>query len=309
MDTKVIETYVENYINGNASGAMPIFVGEDSAIDSFRYNTAKRLVIYFEKFKSGVANKDVFLCSLRNYLLVFQNEISIPDGMISPDNEYGIIKNAEGLYYASLEMPEYIDSFFVDQAFQRKKVGTEAEKQKDVFYGNNAYIYNLTHYKEFKSLEQKLAVFGALNTPEGYTTLVSLPTGGGKSLITQTMAYQQEGLTIVIVPTVSLAIDQVRNAKNNVKHNADNEIFCYYSGIELERKNALRNAIKAETARLLFISPEALIRNTEFVNMINEANAKKYLKNLIVDEAHMLLSGVIFLELIINALNLGEMNC
>lgn len=289
MDTKGIETYVENCINGNMSGVMPAFSGEDSAINRFRYNTAKRLVIYFEKYKSGTANIDVFLCSLRNYLLVFQNEISVPGGIIPPENEYGIMLNAEGLYYASLEMPDYIDSFFVDQAFQRKKVGDDAEKQKDVFYGNNAYIYNLTYYKEFKSLEQKLAVFGALNTPEGYTTLVSLPTGGGKSLITQTMAYQQEGLTIVIVPTVSLAIDQVRNAKNNVKHNADNEIFCYYSGIELERKNALRNALKAETARLLFISPEALIRNTEFVNMINEANAKKYLKNLIIDEAHIVI--------------------
>lgn len=289
MDTKVIETYVENYINGNDSGSMPELSGEISALDRFIYNTAKRLIIYFDKFKAGIASKDVFLCSLRNYLLVFQNEIAISEGMISPDNEYGIIKNADGLYYASLEMPDYIDSFFVDQAFQRKKVGTDAEKQKDVFYGNNAYIYNLTHYKEFKSLEQKLAVFGALNTPEGYTTLVSLPTGGGKSLITQTMAYQQEGLTIVIVPTVSLAIDQVRNAKNNVKHNAENEIFCYYSGIELERKNALRNAIKSETARLLFISPESLIRNTEFVNMIAEANAKKYLKNLIVDEAHIVI--------------------
>lgn len=291
MDTKVMEVYVENYINGNASGSgsMPEILGEYSAINYFRYNTAKRLLICFDKYKSGIASKDVFLCSLRNYLLVFQNEISVSEGVISPDNEYGIIKNAEGLYYASLEMPEYIDSFFVDQAFQRKKVGTDAEKQNDVFYGKNAYIYNLTHYKEFKSLEQKLAVFGALNTPEGYTTLVSLPTGGGKSLITQTMAYQQDGLTIVIVPTVSLAIDQVRNAKNNLKHNADNEIFCYYSGIESERKNVLRNAIKAETARLLFISPEALIRNTEFVNMINEANAKKYLKNLIVDEAHIVI--------------------
>lgn len=289
MDTKAIETYVENYINGNVNGSMPEFPGEYSAINNFRYNTAKRLITYFDKYKSGIASQDVFLCSLRNYLLVFQNEISISEGMIPPDNEYGIIKNADGLYYASLEMPDYIDSFFVDQAFQRKKKGTDAEKQKDVFYGNNAYIYNLTHYKEFKSLEQKLAVFGALNTPKGYTTLVSLPTGGGKSLITQTMAYQQEGLTIVIVPTVSLAIDQVRNAKNNVKHNAEDEIFCYYSGIVLERKNALRNAIKAETARLLFISPEALIRNTEFVNMIAEANAKKYLKNLIVDEAHIVI--------------------
>lgn len=289
MDMKSIETYVEKYINGNASGAMPTFMGETSAIDSFRYNTAKRLVINFDKFQSGVVNKEVFLCSLRNYLLVFQNEISIPDGMILPDNEYGIIKNADGLYYASLEIPEYIDSFFVDQAFQRKKVGVEAERQKDVFYGNNAYIYNLTHYKAFKSLEQKLAVFGALNTPEGYTTLVSLPTGGGKSLITQTMAYQQKGLTIVIVPTVSLAIDQVRSAKSNVKSNVDDEIFCYYSGIELMRKDALRNAIKTETARLLFISPEALIRNSEFKNIIYEANAKKYLKNLIIDEAHIVI--------------------
>ena len=289
MDTKVIETYVENCINGSSSGVMPVLSGEDSAIKRFRYNTAKRLVICFEKYQSGVVDLDVFLCSLRNYLLVFQNEISVPDGMISPENEYGIMRNAEGLYYANLEIPDYIDSFLADQAFQRKKVGNDAEKQKDVFYGNNAYIYNLTHYREFKSLEQKLAVYGALNTPEGYTTLVSLPTGGGKSLITQTVAYQQEGLTIVIVPTVSLAIDQVRNAKNNVKHNADNEIFCYYSGIKLERRNALRDAIKAETARLLFISPEALIRNTEFVNMINEANTRKYLKNLIIDEAHIVI--------------------
>ena len=45
---------------------------------------------YFEKYKSGTANIDVFLCSLRNYLMVFQNEISIPDGMIPPENEYGI---------------------------------------------------------------------------------------------------------------------------------------------------------------------------------------------------------------------------
>lgn len=289
MDTKAIESYVENFINSNSNGTFPGFAGDNDAINHFMYNTAKRLTIYFEKFMSGRASKDVFLCSLRNYLLVFQNEIAVPEGLIPTENEYGILCNAEGKYYANLELPNYVDSFFVDQAFQRKKVSGDTEKQKDIFYGNNAYIYSLTQYKEFKSLEQKLAVFGALNTPEGYTTLVSLPTGGGKSLITQTMAYQQQGLTIVIVPTVSLAIDQVRNAKNNIKHNADNEIFCYYSGIELERKNALRNAIKNETARLLFISPEALIRNTEFVSMINEANAKKYLKNLIIDEAHIVI--------------------
>ena len=98
VDTKVMETYVENYINGSVSSSMPEFLGEYSAINNFRYNTAKRLIIYFDKYKSGIASKDVFLCSLRNYLLVFQNEMSIPEGVISPDNEYGIIKNADGLY-------------------------------------------------------------------------------------------------------------------------------------------------------------------------------------------------------------------
>lgn len=288
MDTKELENYVEKHINGDSRADIPNCV-ENTNLGRFRYNTAKRVVIYFEKYKSNLISLDVFLCSLRNYLLVFQNEICIPEGLIPVENEYGIIRNASGLYYASLELPQYIDSFFVDQAFQRKKVGSKIEKQKNVFYGNNSYIYQLTHFKEFKTWEQKLAVFGSLNTPEGYTTLVSLPTGGGKSLITQTMAYQKDGLTIVIVPTVSLAIDQVRNAKNNIKHNSDSEIFCYYSGIEQEQKHDLSNAIKNETARLLFISPEALIRNTEFESIIDEANSKKYLKNLIIDEAHIVI--------------------
>lgn len=289
MDIKSLEVYAENYINGCSTGNMPKPDSNASSLDIFYYNTVKRLIICYDKYKRGAAQKDVFLCSLRNFLLVFQTEVRMDDENVDPGNDYGLMQNAEGKYYANLDIPEYMDSDFADQAFQRKNTAHPLEKQADVFYGNNAFIYNLTHYREFKSLEQKIAVFGALNTPEGYTTLVSLPTGGGKSLITQTMAYQKSSLTIVIVPTVSLAIDQVRNAKNNIKHDADEEIFCYYSGIEQDRKNALKNAIKNETARLLFISPEALIRNTEFELMINEANGKKYLKNLVVDEAHIVI--------------------
>lgn len=289
MDTKYLEEYVEKYINGTTADVMPSLKAGMSALETFYYNSAKRLLINYDKYKKNTASKDVFLCSLRNYLLVFQNEILLNSEDIEVENEYGLMKSVEGKYYANLDIHEYIDADFVDQAYQRKSTTKPIPQQNDVFYGNNAFIYSLTHYREFKSLEQKIAVFGALNTPEGYTTLVSLPTGGGKSLITQTMAYQKNGLTIVIVPTVSLAIDQVRNAKNNVKHTADDEIFCYYSGIEIDRKNALRNAIKNETAKLLFISPEALIRNNEFKMMINEANSKKYLKNLIIDEAHIVI--------------------
>ena len=108
MDTKAIESCVENLINSNSNGVFPSFAGDNDAINHFMYNTAKRLTIYFEKFMSGRASKDVFLCSLRNYLLVFQNEMDVPEGLIPPENEYGILRNAEGKYYANLEMPDYI---------------------------------------------------------------------------------------------------------------------------------------------------------------------------------------------------------
>lgn len=289
IDKSAIEQYVEAVLNNKTSEPMKALASGGSSLDVFTYNTAKRLVIAYKKVKNGKAGEDVLLIALRNYLLVYQSEIALEDDTYLIDNSYGILKSAEGKYYATLDLPGYVNVDFVNQAFQRKGIMSGDERQDDVFYGTNAFIYRLTNYKSFKSLEQKLAVFGALNTPEGYTTLVSLPTGGGKSLITQTMAYQQDGLTIVVVPTVSLAIDQVRNAKNNIKHETDNEIFCYYSGIENDRKEALKNAIVQEKARLLFISPEALIKNTAFKQMISDANSKKYLKNLIIDEAHIVI--------------------
>ena len=260
MNVKEVERCVESYLNNEGEVSLPDSPKSANSLDVFMYNTAKRLMIAYEKFISGKACADCFLTSFRNYLLVFQNEIGISNDEVLKDNEYGIEKNAAGKYYAVMDLPDYVNSDFVEQAFQRRGSYSSDINHTGIFLGTNSFIYRLTGYKSFKSLEQKLAVFGALDTPDGYTSLVSLPTGGGKSLITQSMSYQNDGLIIVIVPTVSLAIDQVRNAKNNIKHDTENEIFCYYSGIENERKDALRNAIKQEQAKLLFISPEALIK-------------------------------------------------
>lgn len=291
MEQNNLEIYVELYLNNKLSETdiVPELPAGSTRIVKFRYNTAKRLIKSYQKYKVGLVSKDVFLCSLRNYLVVFQNEVKLDKNELLLNNKYGIYENSDGKYFASLELPDGINENFVKQAFQRNLVEVDNMNDEDIFYGTNAYIYNLTGFREFKSLDQKIAVYGALNTPDGFTTLVSLPTGGGKSLITQTMSYQQQGLTIVVVPTVSLAIDQVRTAKQNINHDTGDEIFCYYSGIEFERKQALENAIQQEKARLLFISPEALIRNSEFKDMIVKANTKKYLKNLIIDEAHIVI--------------------
>lgn len=83
-----------------------------------------------------------------------------------------------------------------------------------------------------------------------------LQTGGGKSLVTQTISYQKDGLTIVIVPTISLAIDQKRVTKKVIKRATnEEEIFSYSSGDDV---GPIFKAIREQKAKVLFISPERI---------------------------------------------------
>ena len=59
IDTKAIESYVENFINNNPSGTFPSLAEDSDATNHFMFNTARRLTIYFEKFKSGRASKEI----------------------------------------------------------------------------------------------------------------------------------------------------------------------------------------------------------------------------------------------------------
>lgn len=45
--------------------------------------------------------------------------------------------------------------------------------------------------------------------------------------------------------------------------------------------------LKKKNARMLFISPEALLENPAFAKVIREANKDRYLKNIVIDEAHI----------------------
>ena len=163
-----------------------------------------------------------------------------------------------------------------------------AERKVDNVHNlnTNNFIDKLTGFKYFKSNEQKVAVTGALRVPYGFSCLVSMTTGGGKSLITQTVAYQEKGLTIVIVPTVSLMMDQYRNATDIINSNVDDEIFYHHSESSLQK---FYECLEKKTARILFVSPESLIKNKELRERIQKANSEKYLKNLVVDEAHIII--------------------
>ena len=149
----------------------------------------------------------------------------------------------------------------------------------------DAILATHTVFKAYKSFEQKVAVHTALNLPNGYTLLISLPTGGGKSLVTQLLASVSEGLTVVIVPTVALALDQYHAARHNLT--SGTEVYCYRGEqSEIERITIL-NALRNKKARILFTSPEAILKNHELHRILDTAAKNHYLTNVIVDEAHV----------------------
>lgn len=284
MNIKGIVNHVEKYINRQISQII-CDVKISSPLESFYYHTAIRVEKVFDLLLDSDRYLNDFLLALRDFLIIFDESIKITSIAIPENNEFGILFDEESQeYYATYDFPDGVIPDFAEQAYMRKKVSTTGGH----YWGSlitDSFIYQLTRYKYFKTLAQKLAVYGALFTPDGYTTLISLPTGGGKSLITQTLAYQSEGLTIVVVPTVSLAIDQTIAAKNTIKReNVEDEIFFYSSGMDV---NPIISAIDNSKARLLFISPEALLNNKKFVEAVEQANRNRYIRNIIIDEAHI----------------------
>lgn len=149
----------------------------------------------------------------------------------------------------------------------------------------DATLEKHTGFCAYKSFEQKVAVHTALNLPNGHTLLVSLPTGGGKSLVTQLLSSASEGLTVVIVPTVALALDQYYAARHNLKD--EENIYCYRGEQSEAERAAIIKALKEKKARILFTSPEAILKNPELHRILDDAAVKHYLINVVVDEAHV----------------------
>lgn len=289
IDREQIIDNVEKLINGETDDYYPFHDSDSNVVEGALENVVIRLVNSYKKYCAGTAGLSDYISALRSFMISFQTELRVEDQGIFEHNHSGIHYNpSTQKYYATYETPDYIrHKSFVENAFVYMSSMVPKSNSPYCLF-TNSYIAGLTGFKNFKSIEQKLCVYGALNTPAGYTTLISMPTGGGKSLVTQAVGYKENGLSIVVVPTVSLAIDQKRVARRNIKASADNEIFYYYSGCG--KLTEISEAIKNQTAKLLFISPEALIKNEQFQALVNEANASRYLKNIIVDEAHIVVA-------------------
>lgn len=134
----------------------------------------------------------------------------------------------------------------------------------------------------WRSQAQREAAWGALTAPSNSTRLVGLPTGAGKSFVYQVCTAFQPGLTVVVVPTVALGIDQVKalcltplkNTHNPLLYTSDDE-----AGSVLE-------AVRDRNCRLVVTSPESIVAGR--LGPVLESHAETgWFARIVIDEAHI----------------------
>jgi len=114
------------------------------------------------------------------------------------------------------------------------------------------------------------------NVLTGLSTIVIMPTGGGKSLCYQLPALVLDGVTLVISPLIALMKDQVDGL-----HKIGIPATFINSSISLAETANRLEAVKAGKYKLLYVAPERFY-SAEFMTALRQIKVSLFA----VDEAH-----------------------
>ncbi|MHB1056925.1 MAG: protein DpdF [Rhodanobacter sp.] len=171
-----------------------------------------------------------------------------------------------------------------DDAFRELPARPEAHVDGDPL------LQRSMHLPTYTGDGQREAVRALLHLPPGETLIANLPTGSGKSLLAQLPPLlNPEGmLTLAIVPTVALALDQAHRMqallKERFPHRAIS-LLAYHSGLSQEERSSIRRAIRAGEQPILFTSPESATGSLR--SCLEDAAGEGRLSHVMIDEAHL----------------------
>lgn len=147
-------------------------------------------------------------------------------------------------------------------------------------------VEQLSHATAYRSRTQAVALRTVALAPAGSTVHVVLPTGSGKSLVGLTPGLlRQEATTVVVVPTIALALDQERQAHARFPAAALPDQLAYYGARDSEEKGLIRRRLAEGSQRLVFTSPEALV--LALAPALHQLARRGGLQYMVVDEAHL----------------------
>ena len=230
-----------------------------------------------------------FLMYLRDVIIILGNLGNMPSYIIDTVKKYG---NKFGLYISENNIT--VDDIYPDWMDDDERKMVESvyafklnNNEKDDYVAGDNLLDSII-FDTYKSKMQKMAVHLSAKLPDGHNLMVVLPTGGGKSIITQVLSTAEDKLTLIIVPTVALADDQLIQAKKCLKEEAyKGRVFKYSGNISPAEKNIIYKALQNRKACMLITSPEAIMLNHRLHKLIESAIKTSYLHNIVIDEAHI----------------------
>lgn len=153
------------------------------------------------------------------------------------------------------------------------------------------FLAEASEFETYVSPGQREAVRSAFLLPPGDTLIVSLPTGSGKSFVAQApvLAHGLEGgLSLCIVPTTALVLDQARQMRDMLKRrfpHRDVPALAWHAGLGTQDRAAIKTAIREGRQGILYCSPEAA--TGALLPALYDAAGTGLLAYLIIDEAHL----------------------
>jgi len=148
------------------------------------------------------------------------------------------------------------------------------------------FPWSATDFAHYTSDAHQQAVRTVMACAESATVIVNLPTGAGKSTVALAPAFaraQPAGVSVMIVPTIALALDQERRVRELL--GGSSRHFAYTSSAPDSARATMRSAIRDGLQSIIFVSPEGVTRS--LAPALFHAARKGLLRYFIIDEAHL----------------------
>jgi ATP-dependent DNA helicase RecQ len=178
--------------------------------------------------------------------------------------------------------PPYVPDWLRGSALLGVDVPAKASLQDDEPIAGETWLQTRVGKTHWRSQAQREASWEALTAPPNSTLLVGLPTGAGKSLVYQVCAAFEVGLTVVVVPTVALGLDQIKALANSPLAQSHNPRL-YTSDAHA---SDVLESVKSRYCRLLVTSPEAIVFG-KLHDVLSTMAEEGWLARFVIDEAHI----------------------
>lgn len=195
--------------------------------------------------------------------------------------DYGLLRE-ETTVRPAMWKPGWLDHY--DTTAPDDAPSRHAQRRFDEDVSADLFYRQTMGYTTARSRGQRDAVRAAALAGPGDTVICVLPTGSGKSDVVLTRALRNRPRqAVIVVPTVSLAIDLERRVQALL--GSDRDRFAYFGAANPSDKERIRGGIAAGSQWLTIAAPEAAC--TVLAAPLMEAAERGTLDLIVIDEAHI----------------------